>query len=91
MSAVNTGKRTRSLGSNALENVVDEGVKDGHRLVGDTSIGVDLLKDYYKRMSFPRILLNLQDKLTLVDVRGVSLLTGLSPLLLGVVTRSSRL
>ncbi len=25
--------------------VVDEGVEDGHRLVGDTSIGVDLLED----------------------------------------------
>ena len=36
---------TGSLGSNALEDVVDEGVEDGHRLVGDTSIRVDLLED----------------------------------------------
>lgn len=31
-----------SLGSDSLENVVDEGVEDGHGLVGDTSVGVDL-------------------------------------------------
>ena len=34
------------FGGNALEDVVDEGVEDGHGLVGDTGIGVDLLKDY---------------------------------------------
>lgn len=30
-----------SLGCDALENVVDERVEDGHGLVGDTSVGVD--------------------------------------------------
>ena len=36
---------TGSLGRNALEDVVDKGVEDGHRLVGDTRIRVDLLED----------------------------------------------
>ena len=36
---------TGSLSSNALEDVVDEGVEDGHRLVGDTRVRVDLLED----------------------------------------------
>jgi hypothetical protein len=33
------------FGGNALEDIVDEGVHDGHTLLGDTSIGVDLLED----------------------------------------------
>ena len=33
------------LGGDALEDVVDEGVEDGHGAVGDTSVGVDLLED----------------------------------------------
>ncbi len=32
------------LGSNALEDIVDEGVHDGHTLLGDTGVGVDLLE-----------------------------------------------
>ena len=38
-------ERTRCFRCDALEDVVDEGVENGHRLVGDTSIGVDLLED----------------------------------------------
>lgn len=34
------------FGGDALEDVVDEGVENGHGLVGDTGIGVDLLKDW---------------------------------------------
>ena len=34
-----------SLGSDTLEDVVDEGVHDAHGLGGDTSVGVDLLQD----------------------------------------------
>ena len=34
-----------SLSGNALEDIVDEGVHDGHTLLGDTGIGVDLLQD----------------------------------------------
>ena len=34
-----------SLGSNPLEDVVHEGVHDGHGLGGDTGVGVDLLQD----------------------------------------------
>lgn len=33
------------LGGKALEDIVDEGVHDGHGLLGDTGIGVDLLED----------------------------------------------
>ena len=29
----------------ALEDIVDEGVKDGHASLGDTSVWVDLLED----------------------------------------------
>ena len=32
------------LSGDALEDVVDEGVHDGHALLGDTSVGVDLLE-----------------------------------------------
>ena len=31
--------------TNPLKDVVDEGVEDQHGLVGDTSVGVDLLED----------------------------------------------
>ena len=34
-----------SLSSNTFEDVVHEGVHDGHSLGGDTSVGVDLLED----------------------------------------------
>lgn len=34
------------LGGDALEDVVDEGVHDGHGLGGDTGVGVDLLQHF---------------------------------------------
>ena len=34
-----------ALGGNALEDIADEGVHDGHGLLGDASLGVDLLED----------------------------------------------
>lgn len=34
-----------SFGGNAFKDVIDEGVQDRHGLVGDTSVGVDLLQD----------------------------------------------
>ena len=37
--------KTGSLGGDALEDVVDEGVHDGHSLGADASVGVDLLED----------------------------------------------
>lgn len=37
---------TGCLSGNALEDVVDKGVEDGHRLVRDTSVRVHLLEDY---------------------------------------------
>ena len=33
------------LGGDTFEDIVDEGVHDGHSLLGDTGIGVDLLQD----------------------------------------------
>ena len=42
--AVVVGK-TAGLGSDTLEDIVDEGVHDAHGLAGDSSVGVDLLKD----------------------------------------------
>ena len=36
--------QTASLGSNALKDVVDKGVHDGHGLAGDTGVGVHLLQ-----------------------------------------------
>ena len=35
---------TAGLSSNTLEDVVHEGVHDGHGLAGDASVGVDLLQ-----------------------------------------------
>ena len=37
--------QTGGLGGDALEEVVDEGVHDGHGLGADASVGVDLLED----------------------------------------------
>ena len=36
--------KSGGLGSDALEDVVHEGVHDGHGLGGDTSVGVDLFE-----------------------------------------------
>ena len=38
------GRELGSLGGNTLENVVDKRVEDGHGLVRDTRIGMDLLE-----------------------------------------------
>lgn len=38
------GGQLGGFGGDALKDVVDEGVQDGHGLVGDTSVGVDLLQ-----------------------------------------------
>ena len=37
--------KTAGLGGDTLEDIVDEGVHDAHGLAGDSSVGVDLLKD----------------------------------------------
>ena len=39
------GGKLSSLGGDTLKDIVDEGVHDGHTLLGDSGIGVDLLKD----------------------------------------------
>jgi hypothetical protein len=47
-----------SLGGDALEDIVDEGVHDRHTLLGDTGIGVDLLQDLVdvRRVGFDALL-----------------------------------
>ena len=37
--------KARCFTSKTLEDIVDEGVHDGHALLGDTSLGMDLLED----------------------------------------------
>jgi len=39
------GGKLSSLSGNAFEDIVDKGVHDGHTLLRDTGIGVDLLQD----------------------------------------------
>jgi hypothetical protein len=49
MSKVNQIRvRTGSLSGDTFKDIVDEGVEDSHRLVRDTSIGVDLFQDCIK-------------------------------------------
>ena len=85
-------RRTGCLSGNTLEDIVDEGVENGHRLVGDTSVRVDLLEDCASRQ-FQVLVCKLKCKsgrLTLVDVRGVGLLARLAPLLLLTVCARGR-
>ena len=48
-----------SLSGDTLEDIVDEGVHDGHTLLGDTGIRVDLLEDLVdvRRVGFGTLLL----------------------------------
>ena len=39
------GRELSGLGSDALEDIVDEGVHDGHTLLGNTGVGVDLFEN----------------------------------------------
>ena len=39
------GGELSSLTSDTLKDIVDEGVHDGHSLLGDAGVGVDLLED----------------------------------------------
>ena len=43
------GGELGSLSCDALEDVVDERVQDGHGAVGDTSVWVDLLEDWRRK------------------------------------------
>ena len=81
--------RTGSLSRNTFEDVVDEGVEDGHRLVGDTGVRMHLLEDW-NFMNIP-VKSTFKAQRTLVDVRGVSLLaTLLTLLLVAVATCTAR-
>lgn len=67
--ALVVARQAASLGGDALEDVVDERVHDGHRLVGDTSIVVDLFQDLVDEGGVGRVV-------ALVMARGLrSLLT----------------
>ena len=79
-------RRTRSFGRNALEDIVDKGVKDGHRLVGDTSVRVHLLEHFKSMSAHEGLYARVEKPHTLVNVRGVGLLAGLLALLLLAVT-----
>ena len=79
-------RRTRSFGRNTLEDIVDKGVQDGHRLVGDTSVRVHLLEHCKSKSGHQGLYACVEERHTLVDVRGVSLLAGLLALLLLAVT-----
>jgi len=52
------GGKLSSLGGNSLEDIVDEGVHDGHALLGDTSVRVHLLEDLVdvRRIRFSALL-----------------------------------
>jgi len=43
--ALVVGSKLGGLAGDTLKDIVDERVEDGHGLVGDTSVGVDLLQD----------------------------------------------
>ena len=48
-----------SLGGDTLEDIIDEGVHDGHSLLGNSSVGVDLFEDLVnvRRVGFDTLLL----------------------------------
>jgi len=64
------GGELTSLGGNALKDIVDEGVHDGHTLLADTGIGVHLLEHLVdvRRIRFDALL---------VPLASASLLRGL--------------
>jgi hypothetical protein len=66
------------FGGDALEDIVDKGVHDGHTLLRDTGVGVDLLQDLVNvgGVRFDSLLLFLSSGSGLLD-RGGSLLGGL--------------
>ena len=62
--------------------VIDKRIEDSHRFVGDTRIGVDLLENWAELVSWQRVIRSTKLVRTFVDIRRVSFLAGLSPLLL---------
>ena len=55
------GSKLSCLGCDTLEDIVDEGIHDGHSLLGDSGIGVDLLEDLVdvRRVGFYTLLVSL--------------------------------
>jgi hypothetical protein len=75
-------------GKNESKHTVDEGVQDGHGTVGDTGVWVNLLEDWgqnalaFDQRERMRDGCGCAERLTLVDVGRVGLLSGLGALLL---------
>ena len=74
-------RETRGFGSDALEDIVDEGVHDAHGLGGDSDIGMDLLQDVvdvnsvgFLSLSLPLLLARSSDLATLLSSTLLSLL-----------------
>ena len=83
----NKDLRTGGLSGDTLEDIIDERVKDGHGLVRDTSIRVDLLQHYIMSESASASSPMEGGIQTFVDVRAVSLLSRLLALLLLAISR----
>ena len=77
-------ERTGSFGSDTLKDIVHKRVEDGHCLVGDTRIWVDLLQHYTRSQSEYKHLYKkvIPNERTFINIRRISLLSGLLPLLL---------
>ena len=73
-------RQTGSLGGDALEDVIHEGVHDGHGLGGDTSVRVNLLQDFVDVDGEGLLALAV---LALLLVRGTNGLLGFAGLLVG--------
>jgi hypothetical protein len=69
------GSQLGGFRSNTFKDIIDEGVQDGHGLVGDTSIGVNLLQDL---VDIRGVGFTTRDSLLLVTSLGNSLLGFLS-------------
>ena len=72
--------RTGCLSSNTLENIIDKRVQNGHSLVRDTRVWVDLLEDCRAISEMTKRTRKI--KPTLVNVRGVRLFADFLALLL---------
>ena len=70
--------KAAGLQSNTLKDVVHKGVHDGHGLVGDASVGVNLLQHLVDKRSIGLVVLLLTASLGGSDLLGGLLLGGLS-------------
>lgn len=83
-----TRNRTRGLSGNSLEDIVDKRVQNGHSLVGNTRVRVNLLQHCQRRVRMDSWS-GVFSRRTLVDVGAVGLFASLLALLLFPVNRSA--